>query len=744
MVANRSRHPLLLVALVMVAAALAILSSSTALAQAQGPVQMNEIQQAAEREGDSSRDALEIVFGDIIRDPLAVDGGESTTMVASVFTVLNGIGLIVGGLLLGFVLLRKIFKWGNDGELFKRGDSNSFAVLRYVWGFIALVPTASGWSMAQLVMLWSASLMGVGTANLATDAALDNFYDGGSMALEPARPETRSLAESLFHANLCAAGINRGIAEGNAVGANIGNEALIQTHTLDNGFILADGSRNMVCGGATYPEEHNSTSYLGVELDQQPVLEAQVNALLQMQQYLAPQVDAYANAVFASSNDSGVSVPSSARIIATAARSYDQALGSMSPLASNKASEIREEVVNAISERGWWELGSWYNAMAQANSIAASSFMDRAQAVGQDIRQTGAIGSYHYRLIRYTETQRDQVARRTGTTSEISEGDATNSSTDDSSKIMSEVFSFLSSPGQWLTNAGIGQAEGENGTVNPIIAMKSLGDNILVGTEGAVVGYIGLKATAGGAEGWSDSVWGRLTSIATGGATRFAIKFAKAATDALSPLIILGIIMLFGFGITLSIYVPFVPFVIWFAAIINWMVFVAIGVVAAPLWAFAHLSGEENDGRTVHGYIFMLNAMLRPVLMVAAFLLAGGILVAGGTLLNEMFGPALSNVQADSMTGVVSIIGFIGLYISVCLTLIHTSFNLIFQIPDKVMEWIGGSQLATGQGSEQEQQNAMRALAAVARDGRHGRGPSPDPTNPPGGGGGGKGSIHKG
>ena len=122
--------------------------------------------------------------------------------------------------------------------------------------------------------------------------------------------------------------------------------------------------------------------------------------------------------------------------------------------------------------------------------------------------------------------------------------------------------------------------------------------------------------------------------------------------------------MLFGFGITLSIYVPFIPFIIWFAAIINWVVFVAIGVVAAPLWAFAHLSGEDNGSRTQHGYIFMLNAMLRPVLMVAAFLLAGGIVVMGGTLLNELFGPALANAQTDSITGLVSIIGFPGdLYI---------------------------------------------------------------------------------
>lgn len=246
--------------------------------------------------------------------------------------------------------------------------------------------------------------------------------------------------------------------------------------------------------------------------------------------------------------------------------------------------------------------------------------------------------------------------------------------------------------------------------------MKSLGDNILVGTESALVGYAVLNAAVGGAEGLSESFWGRVGSLATGGITSALVKVARSFTDAISPFVVIAIIILFGFGITLSIYVPFIPFIIWFAAIINWLVFVAIGVVAAPLWAFAHLSGEDNGNRTTHGYLFMFNAMLRPVLMVAAFILAGAILVAGGTLLNGLFGPALANAQTDSWTGVVSIIGFIGIYISVSLTLIHTSFNLIFMIPDKVMEWIGGSQLATGQGSEQEQQNAIRALGAYVRD----------------------------
>lgn len=713
-----------------------ILFSDLAIAQAQvsGPIQADEIRQAAERPGDRSRDGLEMMFGEIVRDPLAIDGSEATTLIAAVFKVLNGLGLIVGIFLVGYVVFRKIFQAGNDGELFKRGGNNSFAILKVVWGFIGLVPTASGWSMAQLIMLWSASLIGVGTANLATDSTMSAFYDGKTMALEHARPETRSLAESIFYANLCAIGVNRGIAEAQAAGANLGSESVITNHTLDNGFILADASRSMVCGGATYPEEHKFTSYLGIDLSQQPVVEAQMNALQQMQGYLAPQAETYANAVFASKSDSGVSVPSAAGIIATAARLYDQSLGSMAELADNKSTEIRSQVINAIEEKGWWELGNWYNSIAQANSVVANSMMNRAQSVAQDLHSTASVRSYHSELIAYTQSQREGVAPSNGDGRAVSEGDTTTPSTGDASKIMSEVFSFLSSPGQWLTNAGIGFAEENNGTVNPLIAMKSLGDNILVGTEAAVVGYIGLEATAGGVQGWSDSVWGKLTSFATGGATRFAVEFAKAATDALTPFIVFGIMALFMFGITLSIYVPFIPFIIWFAAIINWVIFVAIGVVAAPLWAFAHLSGED-DTRSHHGYIFMVNAMLRPVLMVAAFFLAGGALMMAGKLLNEVFAPALSNVQADSITGVISIIGFLGVYISICLTLIHTCFNMIFTLPDKVIEWIGGSQLANGQGSEQEQQNATKALATILRDGRHGRGPNPDPTNPPSGGG---------
>lgn len=717
--------------------ALLLLYSVSSLAQVQGPVQTDEIRQAAERAGDSSREALQVVFGSIVEDPLATGQGDESTMLSSTFTVLNGLALICGGFLMCYIVLRKLFTLANDGGLFNRGNDRAFSVLRYVWGFVALVPTASGWSMAQLIVLWSASLIGVGTANLATDAAMGSFYEGGTMAMEPARPETLAFAKSMFEANLCAAGVNRGVQEAQAVGAMLGSDSLIQTHTIENtGFVLANADRTYSCGGATYPRERADTqSYWGVTIDTQPYREAQMSALLQMQQYLAPEVEAYANAVFAKMENDSVQVPRASRIIATAARRYDQALGSMSTHASNQANELREAVVTVVGERGWWELGGWYQSMAQANAVAGDNMRDRAQAVSPDLSKAGAIASYHERLLIFTENQQRQVVQ-VADAGDDAEGDTTSVNSTDTNKLIAEVFGTWG--GQSLTNRLISFAEGENGAVNPLIAMKSLGDTILGTTEVAFGSYVGVKVALGAVDGWKNSIVGRVFGAVTAGVPDAVAGGAKALVNAVSPFIVLALIMLFGFGITLSIYVPFIPFLIWFAACINWVVFVAIGVVAAPLWAFAHLSGEDNSNRTVHGYIFMLNAMLRPILMVIGFILAGAIVVAGGMLLNKMFMPALANVQVDSITGVVSIIGFLGIYISASLTLIHTSFNLIFMIPDKTMEWIGGTALATGQGTEQEQQNAMRALGMYVRDASR-NGGKPDPTSP--GGGGGKNSI---
>ena len=138
-------------------------------------------------------------------------------------------------------------------------------------------------------------------------------------------------------------------------------------------------------------------------------------------------------------------------------------------------------------------------------------------------------------------------------------------------------------------------------------------------------------------------------------------------------------------------------------------------IIAAPLWAFTHL-GSEGEGmghKTSHGYIFLLNVMIRPALMVVGFFLGGAALIAGGTLLNQCFGIALANAQFDSVTGLFSIIFYLAIYCSMCLTLVHSCFNLILIVPDQVINWVGGHAAASvGREDNERMRNAMNIFGS--------------------------------
>lgn len=64
--------------------------------------------------------------------------------------------------------------------------------------------------------------------------------------------------------------------------------------------------------------------------------------------------------------------------------------------------------------------------------------------------------------------------------------------------------------------------------------------------------------------------------------------------------------------------------------------------------------------------------------------------MAGGTILNALFGAALVNVQADSLTGLFSIAGFLLIYARVCTTLVAAVFALQAYLPDHVINFLGG------------------------------------------------------
>ncbi|MCN8695305.1 DotA/TraY family protein, partial [Escherichia coli] len=188
--------------------------------------------------------------------------------------------------------------------------------------------------------------------------------------------------------------------------------------------------------------------------------------------------------------------------------------------------------------------------------------------------------------------------------------------------------------------------------LNPLIKMKNIGDYTMVTTETIWAGYTTVRvlSTAG-----SNSVFGRLVNAVSG-----LSDAAKAFLEASAPPLYFLLFLLFCAGFSLSIYLPFI---FWMTGIGNWIVSVLIGCAAGPLWAATHLGTSQDRGsRAAYGYIYLIDSMIRPLLMVFGFFFASVAIVAGGTILNALFGAALVNVQADSLTGLFSIAGFLLIY----------------------------------------------------------------------------------
>jgi len=207
-----------------------------------------------------------------------------------------------------------------------------------------------------------------------------------------------------------------------------------------------------------------------------------------------------------------------------------------------------------------------------------------------------------------------------------------------------------------------------------------------------------------------------------------------------------------------------VPFITWFAGLVSYSAVVVEGIIAAPLHALSHIDGQgEGMGqRAGHGYLFLLNVLFRPVLMVFGFLVGSMFTIALGSLLFKLYPAAMAGVQGNSITGLASIIGFICIFFILCNLIIQGSFNLIHIIPDQVLGWVGnaanahlgrdleskvnnlfvaGSKNASGMAASMRNQGGRGDKNAVAgggggTGGSGGKGGKATPSNDSAGGGG--------
>ena len=158
-------------------------------------------------------------------------------------------------------------------------------------------------------------------------------------------------------------------------------------------------------------------------------------------------------------------------------------------------------------------------------------------------------------------------------------------------------------------------------------------------------------------------------------------------------------------------YLPIIPVVIFMYAIFAWFMTVVEAVVAAPILAIGlmHPSGQDEVfGKSEVGLLMLINAMLRPMLIIIGFVSAFIFFKIAFVIYNLFFGAMLNYLE---ITSIGAYITFVGSYVGGMIPLVTRVYGLTNQIPENVMTWIGG----THAGSRGEATEALQGSRAGAQ-----------------------------
>lgn len=241
---------------------------------------------------------------------------------------------------------------------------------------------------------------------------------------------------------------------------------------------------------------------------------------------------------------------------------------------------------------------------------------------------------------------------------------------------------------------------------NTLITLKSVGDNLTAQSAVALGVVFGLT---GAADGIINSPVGALGGLAAG----VVRGFGGIITTLLEVCTF--------FGVMLSYYLPLLPFIAWLGAIISWLTVVVEGVIAAPLWSFTHLDadGEGMGQRAQHGYMFALNVLLRPVLMVAGFVFSVLMVDVAGKVFLHLFPLAVRDGGISG--GYADLLGFvvvIAVFFTTSVMIVNLCISLIHEIPDAVLNWIGAQTKSSQVGSSTSGRFTEAAVGAQAMGGK--------------------------
>ncbi|WP_336192717.1 DotA/TraY family protein, partial [Hafnia paralvei] len=430
---------------------------------------------------------------------------------------------------------------------------------------------------------------------------------------------------------------------------------------------------------------------------------AQRNAMNQMQNTLSQNASAFVTALLNKQKNGSGAIPDAETAIQQAAHTYEDTINKVVNAQGN-GNELATAMTAQLKKSGWLSLGAWYQTFATANQKVSDAVALKPVVSGQtSLGDIGVSDTLNNVMTAYqAQLQNSPYTPPLGTQTAKNTQEAKDSSNPDTVfvNILDKPFLGLS---EYIAKLNIGSDQVNSNQMNPLLKMKAVGDYTLISSELVFVTFSAVKISV---DTYTSGATGVIASILS----LKGSEILKNTISTISPFVYFILLMLFGVGFSLSIYLPLIPFIFWLSAAANWIVSVLVGATGGSLWAATHIGTEEEKGsRSAYGYIFLIDAQIRPMLMVLGFAFASLVIVAIGTLLNMFFGPVIANVQANSITGIVSMVGLLMVYARICTTTVTRVFALQVTMPDYVISWLGGREAASILGGMAESTKSMFA-----------------------------------
>jgi len=711
------------------------LQSVDALAQTM-PTYQDIQTSAGSSKDDTSREILSRLLGPFADNPFTP--GQPSTLLGWLFFYFNAALFVIGSAFIGYHMMTAIATTAYEGEVLGKRMNGLWVPIRFTIGIFGMVPVFAGFSLAQAVMMLTV-VLGIGMANLMSTEAINNLDKFQSIVPTPVltaqanSAASQQVADTLFLMHVCTMASRD---YSNWLTRNIRQVIDPPTITIDQNGVTSSGAgldcgkiklnsaaatrvnsdgwswRNFTQGAANLVGlggyRNTAVDYAAINAVAGPIRQAQGQALFDMSRRIQPIAQKwYDSARGDLDKDKIPSYPWGEIWAVVSAATEAEAAAIKAAMDSAKStSAVKETAKKNMASGGWVSIGAWYATFAEANA-ALQSASSSTEVVISEPNVNGVDLPTHFRDI----FKQLAIKKQQSETCILGTNDVNPTGN--------------CSPGQnlilWVLNKmaqGTGGGEGASSTVNPVFFSKNVGDVLLniaatlwsanklaVDNQNATLldkAKDKLGALTGGAGGVVATIFGKMGEV-----------MVKLGTWAMVPAFVLG--LMFG------VYIPFIPFLTWFAALIAYFASVIEGLVAAQVWGFSHIEaeGEGMGQKAGRGYVFGLNLLLRPPLMIVGFFFGSAISVLLGTVFFQLFTPALANVQGDTMTGILIQFGALCVVMITIVSLVQSCFNLIFEVPDRVIGWLGGNtdaKIGREIGSEikEQKRSAAKQVAGVA------------------------------